>query len=107
MTAYDNNIINLIRTRIRKKEPSAEVILFGSKARGKAHSESDWDILILLNVPTVSLEEEKGFREEIFDIELETGEPISTFVFSKQEWETKHIYTPFYANIKREGKIIV
>ena len=106
MTANDNHIINLIRNKIRDKEPLAEIVLFGSRARGQAHKESDWDILILLNQPTVSHQTEKDFMDEIFDVELETGEPISTFVFSKQEWETKYVFTPFYINIKKEGKII-
>ena len=89
--------------KVLLKDPDAEIILFGSHARGDARQDSDWDILILLNKPTVSRTMEKEFREELFDVELETGQPISTFVFSKNDWEDKHSITPLYQNIKKEG----
>lgn len=93
----------MIKSRIKQKNPYADIILFGSHARGQSHKDSDWDILILLNQPNVSRMIEKEFRDELFDIELEIGEPISTFVFSKNDWEKTHEITPFYQNIKREG----
>ena len=96
-------IAELIKAKIKKKDPSADVILFGSHARGQATADSDWDILILLNLPHVTRLMEKEFSDELFDIELEQGEIISAFVFSKSEWETKHSATPFYHNIKKEG----
>jgi predicted nucleotidyltransferase len=98
-----NYIKNLIRTRIKQKNPNAEIILFGSQARGDFNKDSDWDILILLNQLDVSRDTEMEYREELFEVELETGEPISTFVFSKNEWESKHKITPLYKNIKTEG----
>ena len=96
-------IKNLIRTRIKQKNPNAEIILFGSQARGDFNKDSDWDILILLNQLDVSRDTEMEYREELFEIELETGEPISTFVFSKNDWESIHKITPLYQNIKTEG----
>lgn len=42
-------ILNKIRELKRKLLPDAKLILFGSQARQDATSESDWDILILLN----------------------------------------------------------
>jgi len=96
-------IKNLIRTRIKQKNPNAEIILFGSQARGDFNKDSDWDILILLNQLDVSRDTEMEYREELFEVELETGEPISTFVFSKNDWESKHKITPLYKNIKTEG----
>ncbi|MCX6335644.1 MAG: nucleotidyltransferase domain-containing protein [Bacteroidia bacterium] len=102
MTQKDNNIIKLIKTSIMAIDPKAQVIIFGSRARGDAKKESDWDILILTDYP-VSTEIERSFRNNLFDIEIETGEVFSTFVYQKQVWNTKHKVTPLYRNIKREG----
>jgi uncharacterized protein len=103
MNQKEKNITEMIKAKVKQKNPLAEIILFGSHARGQAHQDSDWDILILLNIPTVNRAIEKEYREELFDIELEIGEPISTFVFSKADWEQKHSITPLYQNIKRDG----
>jgi len=83
-------------------DPEASVILYGSRARGDARPDSDWDILILIN-KDADLETEKVFRHKLFDIELEFGEPLSTFVFNRQEWMTKYWMTPLYKNIANEG----
>ena len=106
MKVKEEHIISLIKERIYKKNPDAEVILFGSHARGDANIDSDWDILILLNVLDVDRQTEKEYREELFDIELKVEEPISTFVFSKNVWETKYAVTPLFKNIKKEGILL-
>ena len=106
MNVKEKHIVRLIKDKVSRKNPEAEVVLFGSHARGQATRESDWDILILLNDLKVTRTLEKEYREELFDIELEIGEPISTFVFSKSEWESKHSVTPLYQNIKQEGILL-
>ena len=106
MTSREEFILNRILTTVKSKDSSAEVILFGSHARGTAHNESDWDILILLNSLNVNKSIEIEFRNKIYDVELEVGEAISTFVYSKQIWETKYSLTPFYQNVKKEGILL-
>lgn len=103
MNLMNQKIAKQIRTAVSKKNPNAEVILFGSRARGKENMKSDWDILILLNSPSVDRNTEKEYREELFGVELETGQPISTFVFSKNEWQTKFSVTPLFKNIQKDG----
>ena len=103
MNSNEKHIISLIKSKIQSKDPNADIILFGSHARGTANQDSDWDILILLNSSSVSRKQEQEYRHEIFDVELEAGEPISTFVFSKNDWETKYSVTPLYYNISKEG----
>jgi predicted nucleotidyltransferase len=103
MTDRELHISRLIRSRIKLKDPTAEVILFGSHARGQAGNESDWDILILIDHPKENRSVEGKYRDEMFELEMELGEPISTLIYSKKDWETKHVYTPLYQNIKREG----
>ena len=103
MTEREVHIAKMISSRIKQKDPRAEVILFGSHARGQANDESDWDILILIDKPKENRMVEEKYRDEMFQLELELGEPISTFVYSKNDWETRFVYTPLYQNIKQEG----
>jgi uncharacterized protein len=95
-------IADRIRTEVKSLDPTAKVVLFGSRARGDAKHESDWDILILIN-DTVTTEIESAFRYKLFDLELETGEVFSTFVYNTDIWNRKHKVTPFYKSIKKEG----
>lgn len=103
MTERESNIAKMIGLRIKLQDPKAEVILFGSHAIGQAKEESDWDVLILIDKPKSDRSVEEKYRNEMFQLELELGEPISTLVYAKADWETKYIYTPLYQNIKREG----
>lgn len=95
-------ISQLIRNSINSIDPKAEVILYGSRARGDERTDSDWDILILTDY-SVNLQTEKKFRDKLYDLELETGEPFSVFAYSKNEWKTKQRITPFYQNVTQEG----
>jgi predicted nucleotidyltransferase len=95
-------ISQLIRTSINSVDVNAEVILYGSRARGDERKDSDWDILILTGNP-VDLSLERKFRDKLYDLELETGEPFSVFVYSKSDWQTKQKITPFFDNVTREG----
>jgi len=36
------------------------------------------------------------FRDNIYDLELETGEIISMFVYNKKDWNSRHKVTPLY-----------
>ncbi len=103
MTDREKHIITIISDRIKELDSNAEIILYGSHARGQAKMDSDWDILILLDNQEVTLKTEQKFRHHLFDIELEIGEPISVFVRSKYVWEHKYRITPLYQNIKTEG----
>jgi len=91
-----------IRKYIHEIDPKTDVILFGSRARGEEGKESDWDILILTDYP-VNAEKERIFRNKLYELELDTGEVFSVFVYSKKEWNTKHRISPFYQQISQEG----
>jgi predicted nucleotidyltransferase len=103
MTDREKYIIERIRDRVKEKDGSAEVILYGSHASGTAKQDSDWDLLILLDREDVTLKVEQDYRHYILDLELEIGEPISVIVHSKKSWTTRHSVTPLYRSISREG----
>jgi uncharacterized protein len=95
-------ITNLIRQSINQVDDKAEVILFGSRARGEERKDSDWDILVLTNYK-VDLAKEMEFRETLYDLELEREEHFSLFFYSKEDWHTKQKISPFYESVTLEG----
>ncbi len=105
MKAKTHHISQLIRNTISLIDPKAEVILYGSRARGDERNDSDWDILILTDY-SVNLQTERKFRDKLYDLELETGEPFSVFAYSKSEWRSKQRITPFYQNVVQEGILL-
>ena len=102
MKSKTKHIIQLIRQNVNLIDPEAEVILYGSRARGDDNADSDWDILVLTDYG-VDYSTERKFRNNLYDLELETGEPFSIFVYSKIDWHTRQKITPFYQNVTLEG----
>ena len=102
MKSKTKHIIQLIRRNCNSIDPGAEIILYGSRARGEEHADSDWDVLVLTDYG-VNLNIERQFSKKLYDLELETGEPFSIFVYLKNDRNTKQIITPFYNNVTREG----
>lgn len=98
-----DKMINRIIRMANAKYPDSEIYLYGSQARGDAKSFSDWDLLILLNSKKVSFDLETKLMDELYELELETGEIISPLIYSKTDWDRKHSFTPFYENIMNEG----
>lgn len=101
-----NNILEKIKARVSEKEPSAKIYLYGSRVRGTAHKESDWDILILLNRNKITHEIEELITSPLYDLEFELGEIISPMVYSVSEWNTKYKITSFYHNVMKEGRLL-
>lgn len=96
----------------RIKEVAAQILpegsslwLYGSRARGDAHPDSDYDLLILLNKDVLTLDD---YRQSIPLRQLgwSINETISPQVYSKTEWEKYH-YTLFYDNVEHDKRILL
>ena len=101
-----DNILKKIKMIIKEKDPTAKIYLYGSRVRGTAHNESDWDILILLNKERITTEIEESITYPLYDLEFDTGEVISPMIYSENEWNTKYKITSFYHNVMHEGKLL-
>lgn len=88
---------------IRQIVPDAEVILYGSVARGDERQDSDIDLLVL--VPQeVTYKLERAISDQIYDIELETDQIISLIVRQRTKWYSEPLnFTPLYRAIERDG----
>jgi len=103
MTDHNRAFLDRIREAIHDVEPSARVILYGSRARGDAQPDSDWDILVLLDGP-VEPHRTVAIRRRIFQLELETDIVVSAMVLSHEAWDSPLSRAmPFHANVVREG----
>jgi len=66
--------------------PTAKTILYGSQARNEARSDSDIDLLILLDGEKMTLKDEESITLPLYELELKTGVSISPIV--KKLWES-------------------
>jgi len=94
------NIIREVQNRVLAIVPDARIILYGSRARGDAREDSDWDFLILLEQVSPSLEKE--ILQSIYEYELLSQQPISVFI-TTQDYANQYRLDPFYQFIDREG----
>ena len=95
-------IAQLIKRNIAEIDPNAQIILYGSRARGNERTDSDWDLLLLTDYP-MDINKEREFRNHLYELEIETGEPFSLFAYSRSEWESKQYITPYYTSVTNEG----
>lgn len=84
--------------------PTAEVLLYGSAARGTRGPESDYDVLVLTDEP-LSTEEEDQILDAVYDLLVMRGELIST-VFYARDFRDKHPGMPFHQEVDRDAIVL-
>ena len=98
------HILSSIKFIALEVDEQAEVVLFGSRARGDFREDSDWDVLILLEKP-VNETLKRQLRDRVFDLELETDTVISTLIENKTDW-ADYAITPLFQNVAKEGVLV-
>lgn len=95
-------ILNEIKQAVLEVDPGAEVVLFGSRARGDFHDESDWDVLVLVDKDEKDYEFKRKIRNALFELQLNFGAAISTVIHNKNWWRRLRM-TPFYWEVEKDG----
>jgi len=97
------DINSKIRKAVQSVVPSAEVYLFGSRARGVFQIDSDWDILILLPDNSV-YQIKKLILNELLEIELAEKQIFNVIFKNSTKWFNDGFThkTPFYKSIIKE-----
>lgn len=95
-------ILKAIKKMVKANAPDAKVILYGSRARGNAQQNSDWDLLVILNKTKIDPSDFDAISYPIFEFGLNEGEFFSTKLYTKTDWENRS-FTPFHKNVEKEG----
>ena len=96
-----HTITQSIKQALHSLPVQLDARLYGSEARGDAKSNSDIDLLILVDKPTITDKDEDMIFAPLYQIELQTGVIINPIIMPKPEWGQK--ISPFYLNIENEG----
>lgn len=83
----------------------AQLILFGSQARGDARSDSDWDLLILLDDGQPKEDRFGTYAYPFVELGWGYGTYFSPKIYTYSEWAERK-GSPFYENINREGVVL-
>jgi uncharacterized protein len=103
MLSSDRIIIDQFASRVRELFPEAKIWAFGSRARGDAQPDSDFDICVVL--ASEDLETRRKIQHVAWEVAFEHGMVFQTLVFSDAEFSTgPSAADPLVKTILREGK---
>ena len=85
---------------------TASLWLYGSRARGTAHADSDWDLLILLDE-----EQQKStdFAHYAYPFTLMASahdQMVIPQIYTKKQWQ-RLSFTPFVKNVEHDKVVLV
>jgi uncharacterized protein len=96
-------VLERVKKSVMDIEPSAQIILYGSRARGDFSEASDWDVLILVE-GDVDYKRTDKIRHQLHLIEWDTGDVISSIVRNCTVWESpQYQVMPLHKSIETDG----
>lgn len=98
-------IVQELAQRLREEfgERIQRIILYGSRARGDAAPDSDYDVIVLVDQQTEGLEER--IEEVKYDVAWQYDAVIVVLVYETSYFKRKE-YEPLFMNVRREGILL-
>jgi len=105
-SAEEGSLVAQCREAIWMIVPDAEVILYGSRARGDARTDSDYDLLVLVD-GEVDWKLEDQIRQCLYPLELATGAVLTVHAYSRMTWDSRlYRAMPFTQYVERDGVVL-
>jgi predicted nucleotidyltransferase len=108
LTADEQAWLDGYRADLDKKHPGAvrEMLIYGSKARGQAHAESDLDVLLIVNDHARNLK--RDLRRIGYLLAAKTDVLPSILAYTQEEWESrKRSGSSFRKAVERDAVRVV
>ena len=100
------SILQRIKTMGRQILPKGSSLwLYGSRARGDYRSDSDWDLIVLVNQDRQQLQDFDHYAYPFVEMGWQHNTTISPMIYTRQEWQARS-FTPFYHNVQQD-KIVL
>jgi uncharacterized protein len=105
-SAEERVLLAQCREVVRAIVPSAEAFLYGSRARGDARTDSDYDLLVLVD-GEVDWRLEDQIRQCLYPLELATGAVLTVHAYSRRVWSSPlYRAMPFTQHVERDGIVL-
>jgi predicted nucleotidyltransferase len=102
MSKEDRKILNQFSARVHERFSNARVWAFGSRVRGDATWDSDFDVFVVLS--EVDQKAERWIRDIAWEVGFENERVITTVLIDKEQFENGPMSeSTIVANILREG----
>lgn len=95
-------VIDALHNLLHEIDPQAKAFLFGSRARGTEREGSDWDVLIILDKPKVTLQDYDTYSYPLRELGWDINEVINPVLFSANDWESNS-FTLFNHNVSKDA----
>ena len=98
---YEEKIKTLSNVACNVLPADAEAWLFGSQARGTARTDSDWDILVLLNKDKILHTDFDKYAYPFVKTGWDIDAMVAPILLTKKDWDASK-FTPFYKNVTND-----
>lgn len=106
LSSEDRSALQAAAEVLRSRFRVAEVILFGSKARGDARADSDLDLLVLTRHPPASAER-WGIYDALSDVMVDHGVAFGILVEEQATWLCRAGHRlPIRDEVERDGVVV-
>ena len=85
---------------------TASLWLYGSRARGTAQEDSDWDILILLDQEQPNAEDFGKYAYPFTLMASDENQMLIPQIYTKKQWQSLK-FTPFVKNVEQDKVVLL